>query len=248
MKSLISVMNFSVMNLIVCLSVIGNGPIWAGNLVENGNFTTFENFKHLTQRFNDIKPTGWLGGDKLTYITSTYAATVVDNNGGLSVWASPGESPSGGYFVMASADQTTYSDGSLAFSDTFYQTINNLTIGKLYELGFYQAGGTNVQSSVATVQQWKVGFGDQYVSSDVMSAPAKGVTAWQKQTMHFIADATTINLSFLAFGSPSTTEGVPPVAFLDGIYIIAIPDPNSLLLSGLGFVGLNAFGFWRKKK
>jgi hypothetical protein len=46
-------------------------------------------------------------------------------------------------------------------------------------------------------------------------------------------------LTFLAVGTPG---GAPPISFLDGVSLTAVPEPASwaLMLAGFGLVGLAA--------
>lgn len=221
-------------------------PALAGNLVVNGNFEGpfgDPNY-HCKERFTDIKPYGWFGGDKLTYLSAPNFATVVDNNGGLAVWKQPAAtSPDGGRFVMADGDPT--------YSDTFYQVINGLTVGQTYVISFYQAAGQNRDKTGATWEQWKVGLGDQYQYSDLMETPSQGTHPWERQTLYFVAESVSANLSFLAYGGPGggPMGGLPPVSFLDGVSMrpASVPEPGALLTTALGISGMYGIRFWRRR-
>lgn len=239
-------MEFSRTALIAMIGMVINFGVSASgaNLIINGDFEGpfgDPNY-HCKERFSDIEPAGWLGGDRLTYLSRPNFATVVDCNGGLAVWQQPGiTSPNGGLFVMADADPT--------YSDTIYQIIDGLTVGQTYAITFYQAAGQNRDRVGATWEQWKVGLGDQYQYSRLMQTPSKGMHPWERQTLYFVANAVAEKLSFLAYGGPGggPIGGLPPVSFLDGITVesVPLPEPSSLLLSGLGFAGLYTLRFRR---
>lgn len=210
----------------------------AGNLVVNGGFEQFTPPKvnAYKDRFSEIKPIGWQGGDGLTYITHPGVAD--DGHPPLSVWGPfPAVSPNGGYFVMAVGDAP--------YRDAIYQTLSGLTIGQKYEVSFYQAAGQAIPETDPTTERWIVSFGGSTKYSQKFSLPGKGVGPWELQTLDFIADATTLNLTFLADGTPS---GGPPVSFLDGVAVYAVPEPGSMALSVLGMLSMGIISLRRRKK
>lgn len=240
--------DFRVVVLALGLAALWTGAANAGNLVVNGGFEGPPEFAfgdsayRSKERFSEIKPFGWQGGDKLTFLSAPSFATVIDSTA-LSVWTEPAAtSPDGGYFVMA--------DGDPVYSDAFYQTLNNLTIGQTYAVSFYQAAGQNSDKVGPTWEEWKVGFGDHYQSSRTMYTPSKGIHPWEKQVLFFVADAVSEKLSFLAVGGPGggPETGLPPVSFLDGVYVSAVPEPNSFLISASGIAGLVCLSIWRRRR
>lgn len=209
------------------------------NLVTNGGFDGPVGIPDymLKQRFSDVKPQGWSGGDHLVYLCMPGVPptdTVYDNNGGLATWKTPGLSPDGGNFVISHADPR--------YRDTIYQTLNNLTVGEVYAVSFTQAGGQNVNKFGDTWAQWIVGFGGQTQFSDVMITPSEGMHPWEKQTFYFTAASTSETLSFLANGGDVingdliTGSDAAPIAYLDGV-AVTVPEPSSLALAGLGLSG-----------
>ena len=246
-KNIVSFFVVGIVSVCACVNVT-----WA-NLLTNPGFDGpygDQNY-HLKERFSEIKPQGWSGGDKLTYLCmSTIPSTggpvdpsidTVDIGGGLQVWTSPGPAPDGGNYVIGDADPM--------YSDTFYQTISNLTIGQQYTVTFFQAAGQNIEKSGATWEQWKVGFGlgdqTQYQYSDLMNTPSHGAHPWEGQTLVFTANSTSATVSFLAVGGPG---GLPPVSYLDSVSVDAVPEPSSLAMSALGLIGLAVLRQRRKAK
>lgn len=178
------------------------------------------------------KVTGWSGGSNLTFIDFPGTA---DNGTDLSVYGPfPSTSPSGGNFVEA--------DGDPQYSSAITQTIDNLTPGQPYTLTFQQAAGQQAGFTGPTTERWKVSFGSDSKLSTLFSLPQGGVGAWQTETMVFVATLASQVLSFLAVGTPN---GAPPISFLDGVSLTAVPEPASMALLGAGLLGV---GFIRMRR
>jgi hypothetical protein len=141
-----------------------------------------------------------------------------------------------------------------------HQTVTGLVIGQTYQLSFYQAAGqedclvddgTNCDPQPGAPhypnlsQQWQVTFGSSIQTSTLMITAPHGLTAWNAQTMTFTATATSQVLSFLALGTPN---GGPPLAFLDGITLNAVPEPGTSALLGLGLLMLPLGGRLLKRR
>ena len=76
----------------------------------------------------------------------------------------------------------------------------------------------------------------------MFSLPQGGVGPWQQQVLTFTATAVSEVLSFLAVGSPT---GAPPISFLGGVSLTAVPEPASMALLGASLVG---FGVMRQRR
>jgi hypothetical protein len=168
-------------------------------------------------------------------------------------------SPTGGNFLG--------SDGAF-LNGPISQTLNNLTIGQQYHLGFWWAAG---QQSIgdtlfagATTDAWTVcfgtcsftsafdtngdgystltpGTGEMYTTATV-NIPSHGFSPWRYENFSFTATSTTATLSLLSYGTPL---GQPPFALLDGV-TLDVPEPTTwaMMLIGFGLVG----GIMRTRK
>lgn len=80
------------------------------------------------------------------------------------------------------------------------------------------------------------------VATSLMHTPSEGLTDWNFVSVDLTADATTDFLSFLAWGDDGTTVNLPPMVFLSGVNspagLVTAPEPGSLLLFGIGLLGL----------
>jgi hypothetical protein len=173
---------------------------------------------------------GWTGGARLTFLAPPGTADNISQY--LAVYGPfPATSPDGGNFILA--------DGDPPYADPFEQTITGLTVGQSYTLRFWQAAGQQAGFQGATTERWRVTFGSDVRLSDQFNLPEGGVGPWERQTMTFVATATSQLLEFLAVGTPG---GGPPISFLDGVSLEAttVPAPASLGLLGMGLLGLLA--------
>jgi hypothetical protein len=206
-------------------------PASAVNLVTNGSF---ESTIATDKTYFNGQVAGWSGGLNLTFID--FPGTADDPSKYLAVYGPfPATSPDGGNFVEG--------DGDPGYSGAIYQTINDLTIGKQYLLTFYQAAGQQLGFTGPTTEQWQVTFGTDTRLSSLFSLPEAGVGPWQAQSMTFTATAVSQVLTFLAKGTPG---GKPPISFLDGVSLSAVPEPASwgMMIVGFGAVG----GAMRRRK
>jgi hypothetical protein len=153
------------------------------------------------------------------------------NNGGIDTL--PASSPDGGNYVAA--------DGAFEVG-AIEQTIDGLTAGDIYTVGFWWAGAQQSGFNGATTEQWQVSLGSETQSTAVVDDVSHGFTGWQYQTFNYTATDASEVLSFLAVGTPT---GEPPFVLLDGASLEQVPEPGTLtlmvggfgLLAGLGFVG-----------
>ncbi len=206
----------------IALVTMSGTAIAGPNLVADGSFegTT------LTTKGNFAgRVAGWSGGSALTYLDTPGTA---DNGAYLSVYGPfPATSPDGGDFVEA--------DGDPNYNSAIFQVLSGLTVGADYRLIFDQAAGQQAGFTGPTTEQWAVSFGGVTQRSSLFSLPQGGVGAWQQQSMIFQASAATQTLSFLAVGTPN---GAPPISFLDGVSMTAVPEPASLASMGTGLLAL----------
>ncbi len=206
----------------------GAGPV-NGNWIANGSFETSTTTQSTKMTNSNVS--GWATTSGYTFLVYPGKATVnLDpalNDSTLYLYgggAFPSTSPDGGNFLVSDGGYLTGYES---------QTLTGLTIGTRYEATFWQAAGQQFSFSGTTTEQWRVGFGTSYASSSfqtttLMSTPSQSFIGWNKQTLSFIATATTEFLSFEALGTPS---GQPPFVLLDGV-TFTVPEPGSIALFG----------------
>jgi hypothetical protein len=217
-------------------------------LVLNGDFTSISNGSGGIGEFNNATystVSNWTssgynfvfspGVADTTGVTSTYGNLQLwgPNNGSAN--GLPTSSPTGGNYVAA--------DGAFQVG-AIQQTINGLTVGDSYVLGFWWAGAQQHGFNGTTTEQWQVSLGSQTLSTAVAPNANHGFTGWMYQTFTFTAASGNEVLSFLSVGTPT---GEPPFALLDGVTLTEAPEPGTLtlLLGGLGLLGL---GILKSKK
>jgi len=70
-------------------------------------------------------------------------------------------------------------------------------------------------------------------------------TPWLQQTVLFTATSTSQVLTFLSAGTPS---GLPPMVALDGVSLVAAPEPASMAMMGSGLALLGYFQRRRQRR
>ena len=206
----------------------------AQNLVTNGDFETFggalDPFSQLGA--GDPSVTGWdlnpglYGGNGINFVipagTPAFAYNYGPSNMGTIAPGFSLTSPAGGNYFAADGDPT--------YSGSFSQVITGLTVGQQYKLNFYE--GLMSYYDLAMTAQWNVDFGSENQQADLMQSVVGAAVDWHPYEMTFTASADTQILKFESVGSLS----LPPFATIDGISLVAVPEP------GGGALILGAFG------
>jgi hypothetical protein len=207
----------------------------SADLITNGSFE-ITNPSHTA--INDANlawgscPTcGWTTGAPANGTNIVYAPGTATTTSNLNwqVWALPATSLDGGNFEG--------SDGDSTVRTPFSQTIESLDPGVEYALSFSQAAGQKVACQQrptvdckgSTTEQWQVSLGSQTELSPLMSDDSQSDVPWQPVTLYFTPTSGIETLSFLALGTPN---GLPPMVFLDGVSLVATPEPGSYALLG----------------
>ena len=132
-------------------------------------------------------------------------------------------------------------DGDPNFTAPLQQSVSGLTVGQDYLLKFYWAGGELSNRTGYNTIKLTGSFGAGVFSTETFTnTKPVGVTGdfsgWTLETFKFKAASTTQLLSFLAVGTPAAN--LPPVAFLDGVSLTAVPEPSTWAIMLMGFAGL----------
>lgn len=230
----------------------------AVNLIQNGNFdsTTLAGSNQFGSGYSANQLTGWTtAGYNFVFAPGTADTTgATGQYGNVRLWgpndaqavdnttthpvntanssaspstALPSVSPNGGNYVGA--------DGSSGFNGAITQTVNGLVVGAAYQLNFYWAAAQQYGYYGPTTDMWNVTFGNQVYNTAVAATTSQGFSGWRLDGVVFTATAASQTLSFLAQGTPS---GVPPFALLDGVTLVAAPEPATWALMMVGVAGI----------
>jgi hypothetical protein len=215
-------------------------------LVSNGNFETTTNGPDRQMGFN-TDATGWSttgynfifapGSADTTGATSQFGNLQLWGPGNGSANGLPASSPAGGNYVAA--------DGAFQ-TQPISQTINGLTPGNKYIVGFWYGFGQQYSFDGATIQNWSVSLGADTQTTADYDLPNHGFSGWMHKDFTFTATSVSEVLSFLAYGNLP----VPPFALLDGVTldVAAIPEPAAWAVMVVGIAGIAGIARRRRAK
>jgi len=227
------------------------------NLVTNGDFDTTTNGTgemavnssnvELTTGTDITDPTGWYStytasnaGYPFLFVVGPNTADTTgfgdawDGDVQKTIWG-PGDgsangftnnSPTGGNFLISDGDY---------HRSAIDQNISGLVVGTVYNVTFNWAAGQWSGNTGITTEQWQVSLGDLVKATNIVTNPSEGFSGWYSASFNFEYDGSSDVLSFLALGTPS---GEPPMLLLDGVSMVAMPEPGSLGLLATGMFGL----------
>ena len=236
--------------VVTFLAVGFGGPAIAGpNLVTNGDFETTT--MSSPQEMNTTNVAGWsTTGYNFIFFKGTADTTgsyTPQFNGNLTLWgpnnggatgpgALPAESPTKGNFVAA--------DGAFETA-AITQSVTGLAAGTNYLLTFWWAGAQQSGFQGDTTESWSVTLGSQSYTTPTVTTPSHGFSPWRQASVIFSATAANEALSFLAGGGPS--GGQPPFSLLDGVSLVAAPEPTTWAVMAAGLLGAVAFTSRRRR-
>ncbi|OJW05551.1 MAG: hypothetical protein BGO49_02115 [Planctomycetales bacterium 71-10] len=227
--------------MFACILAVGASA--RAELIQNGGFETTTGVDKQIGYNTTVSDWASANGNRLNFVFGEGSVSATGTYGDFTVWASTnggavgntfdGVSPAGGNFIVA--------DGDSRYSAALEQTIGGLVVGQKYDLSFWWAAGQQRGFDGATTElSWIVSFGGETHSTEQLTNPEHDFQPWRQTTLQFTATSEVQTLSFLAWGLPNTGSGIPPLLFLDGVSMNAVPEPTSVALMGLGIAGLVA--------
>jgi hypothetical protein len=226
----------------------------ATNLVTNGGFeSTTNGIGQMDAAGAGVTDaTGWATTGYNFIMDSNVDSTGVNGQYGfLALWGPnsgsiPGSSggsangfsasPTGGNFLGA--------DGAFSVA-AVTQTINGMVSGQKYVVSFDWAGAQQFGYDNSQTEQWEVGLGGQSQFTSIYTNASHGFSGWMHDSFTFTATSSSEVLSFIAHGTPN---GVPPFSLLDGVSVIAAPEPEAWAMMVLGFGALGLAMRRRQKR
>ena len=127
-------------------------------------------------------------------------------------------------------------DGSLISHTPF-------TVGEMYELSFWAAGGANPDNFIRVSLSGGLLFEfdmPTYTQAEFNALPG---LEWSRYVVPFVATDTTMTLGM--FATDSAKDGFAGTVYLDNFSITQVPEPGSALLVVMG--GGLIFGVRRKR-
>lgn len=231
------------------------------NLVQNGNFQDMVSGGVINRQLTNTTSSNstalqhWTigtGGNNFNGVGLNFlvgpgwtSGGAVGQYGGFNVWspntgANNGftDSPIGGNYIVA--------DGAPDYHAAISQVINGLTVGDQYAINFWWATGQQSnRDGVTDHKGWDVTFGGVTQMTNRITDASHGFSGWFNTTMVFTANSATQTLSFLAQGLPNC---VPPLVFLDGVSVTAVPEPSSIAIVGLSVAGMGLAAFRQRRR
>lgn len=189
--------------------------------------------------------TGWSTTNGYTFLFTPGSADTTGANGqygNLKLWGPndgsanglPAASPAGGNYIAMDGDFQT---------SPVTQTINGLTGGQTYTVGFWWAGAQQEGFDGPTQDTLFVSLGAQTQQTGTVNLADKGFSGWMYQTLTFTATDSSEPLSFLASSSPA----VPPFVLLDGVSLNPTPEPGYVIPGVLMFAVMIGLAVVRSK-
>ena len=114
------------------------------------------------------------------------------------------------------------------------QTVDSLVVGEEYLLEFYYKARTNNANDNGINVYWydaAVDFDSSIEALHVADGTRRENPNWQKQSVSFVATATSMDLSFASVGSQNTLGGLIDNVSLNQVALV--PEPNSIALMAL---------------
>lgn len=245
----------AIFTALVCTLALPHLAQAASNLVQNGDFelTTLTSSAQMTAS----NVTGWTtSGYTMLFLpqatvtnngvttpnpsgtTADTTGATVGGGGNLKLWG-PGTGSNNGLTVSPTGGNFIAGDGDGNFSGPISQTVTGLTVGNLYNLSFAWAAAQQSGFSGATTEAWTVTLGSNTVSTTIDNNATHGFVPWTQASFLFTATATSELLSFLAAGTPA---GTPPFSLLDGVSLVAAPEPATWSVLLVAIAGLAVWG------
>ena len=220
-----------------------DGVAQASPMVANGGFelSSYSASSQFGANSFGQGVTGWTGtGYELYFVGGTQTTVSAANQyNDPKTYLRPNvtTSPDGGSFVAMDGDSSFQGGSASTAGATISQTINGLTPGLRYDVGFYWAASELLDRTGNTTERLAVDFGSDAQTTATVSVLSGGFSGWMQQTFRFTASSASEVLKFLSFGTPT---GSPPVALLDGVSVVqTVPEPASwaTLVLGLAVLG-----------